>query len=251
MTKDLEKFKIQDQQYLFPYHYIPHFDSKGNVTLARKLNWGLDYLCYQMHLREKVTALAPSSVLEVGCGDGYFLGGLPSIIKKKVGIDLSERAISFAKAFHPKCDFRVQDVADMVEEYELVAAIEVIEHIPEDILPNFFNSLANRMTSNGVALLSVPTVVLPLNKKHYRHYTLDLLKNQLNEANCNLEVESYEYIYRKPWWFDIFKKLFDNRLFSFEFKPFMRFAWDKIWNNYRFATKDNGYHLVTILKKKS
>lgn len=250
MLNKSEKFNIQDQQYLFPYHYIPHFDQKGTVSLTRKLNWGLDYLCYQKHLHEKVVALNPSSVLEVGCGDGYFVGGLPSSVKNRVGVDLSEKAIAFAKAFHPECKFHVQDAAEIHETYDVVAAIEVIEHIPEEILPRFLNALAYRVCPNGVVIISVPTTVILLNKKHYRHYTLELLEKQLDESGCCLEVESHEYIYYKPWWFKLFLRFNDNKLFSFEFKPFMRYAWSKVWNKYRFANKENGFHLVVVLKKK-
>jgi SAM-dependent methyltransferase len=249
MRKENEKFEIQDKQYLFPYHYIPHFDKNGTVTLTRKLNWGLDYLCYQKHLNEKVKKLNPASVLEVGCGDGYFLGGLPSTIERKVGVDLSEKAIAFAKAFHPDCEFHVQDAAEMDEKFDLVAAIEVIEHIPEDLLPHFMKALAARVKDDGIVLITVPTTVIPLNKKHYRHYTLEILENQLKENGCGLEVKSYEYIYSQPWWFGIFKRFFDNRLFSLEFKPFMKFAWHKIWNKYRFADESNGFHLVAVIGK--
>lgn len=250
MTKsEGNKFTLQDSQYSFPYHYIPHFDQRGVVTLTRKLSWGLDYLCYQRHLHEKVIHLNPISVLEVGCGDGYFLGNLPETIKTRVGVDLSERAIAFAQAFHPECDFRVEDAAEMNESFDLVAAIEVIEHIPEKLLPQFLNALADRVEDDGNVIISVPTTVLPLNKKHYRHYTLDLLNKQLKESRCGLEVVHFEYIYSKPWWFKMFSRFFSNRLFSLEVRPFMRFAWNEVWTKYRFATEKNGFHLIAILKK--
>lgn len=246
---DRGKFNIQDTQYGFPYHYIPHIDKDGTVSLSRKLNWGLEYLCYQRHLKEMVVARKPSSVLEVGCGDGYFLGGLPDSIGERIGVDLSQRAIAFAKAFHPHCDFRVQDLAQMEGQFEAVVAIEVLEHIPDDILPTFLRALSDRVSHAGAAIISVPTTVIPLNKKHYRHYTLRLLTEQLEESGCGLEVESCEYIYSKPWWFKLFRRFFDNRIFSFECKPFMRFAWRDIWMNYRFANEQTGFHLIAVLKK--
>jgi SAM-dependent methyltransferase len=244
-----DKFDIQDQQYSFPYHYIPHFDDNGAVSLSRKLDWGMEYLCYQGHLREMVIALKPSSVLEVGCGDGYFVGGLPDSISVRVGVDLSEKAIAFAKAFHQECEFRVQNVALMDESFDVVAAIEVIEHISNEILPMFLRSLSQRVSDEGVVIISVPTTVTPLNKKHYRHYTLEILTKQLESSGCGLRVKSYEYIYARPWWFPLFKILFDNRLFSLEIKPFMKFAWAQVWNKYRFASEVNGFHLVVVLGK--
>jgi SAM-dependent methyltransferase len=137
----------------------------------------------------------------------------------------------------------------MDEKFDLVAAIEVIEHIPEDLLPHFMKALAARVKDDGIVLITVPTTVIPLNNKHYRHYTLDLLIRQLDETRCGLKVENYEYIYSEPWWFKAFSIFFDNKLFTLEFKPFMRFAWDKVWNKYRFADESNGFHLVAVLKK--
>lgn len=243
-----EKFEIQNAQYEFPYHYIPHINGRGVPSLSRRLVWGFDYLCYQKHLYERVMALRPSSVLEVGCGDGYFIGSLPQSIPVRVGVDLSQRAIAFAKAFHPDCRFYAKDVNELDEKFDVVAAIEVLEHIPEDVLPEFLRSLASKTAKDGIVVISVPTVVLPLNKKHYRHYTLSLLIDQLQKSNCGLRIVKHEYVYSEPWWFKIFSKMFDNRIFSLEVKPFMARAWKSIWRKYRIAEERNGFHLVAYLK---
>lgn len=245
---DSNKFEIQENLYEFPYHYIPHFESDGTPSLVRRLNWGFDYLCYQKHLFEKVVAMQPQSVLEVGCGDGYFLGNLPKSIPVRIGVDLSSKAIAFAKAFNPHCTFYSQNAADLKETFDIVAAIEVLEHIPDESVSEFLNVLSSKVNDEGKVVISVPTVVTPLNKKHYRHYTVDLLERQLRESNTGLIIEDFEYIYAKPWWFWLFTRFFNNRMFSFEFKPFMRYAWNSVWNKYRLATSESGYHLIAILK---
>lgn len=244
------KFEIQDNLYEFPYHYIPHFEADGTPSLLRKLSWGFDYLCYQKHLREKVVAMQPHSVLEVGCGDGYFIGGLPSSIPVRIGVDLSSKSIAFARAFHPDCTFYDQDVNATQETFDVVSAIEVIEHIPENELSVFLNSLYQRTKDGGRIILSVPTTNIPLNKKHYRHYTIDLLKTQLADSQAGLSIKEYEYIFYKPWWYNIFRRFFNNRYFSLEVKPFMRFAWRDIWRNYRIADEKTGFHLVAVLTKR-
>lgn len=246
----MKKEDIQELLYEFPYHYIPHFTSNGTPSLVRKLSWGFDYLCYQKHLHEKVVTMNPKSVLEVGCGDGYFIGGLPSSIPVRVGVDLSSRAIAFARAFHPECTFYDQDVNAIKDTFDIVAAIEVIEHIPENELPGFFNSLAQRTNDSGKIIISVPTTNIPLNQKHYRHYTIDLLRKQLEHIRAGLEIEDHEYIFYKPWWYKIFTLFFNNKLFSLEVKPIMRFAWNQIWNKYRMANEKEGLHLILTLKNK-
>jgi len=241
------KYQLQDSQYDFPYHYIPYFPSMGRPALARHLSWGLDYLCYQSHIRDKVISMEPSSVLEVGCGDGYFLGGLPSSIPVRVGVDLSQKAIAFARAFHPGLLFLCQDASLLEGNFDIVVAIEVLEHIPEEALPMFYKALRDRVARTGKVIVSIPTTVIPLNKKHYRHYTIDLLRSQLQFSNANLTVVQEEYVFFKPWWYDLFVRLSDNFLFSFELKPLMAFAWRQIWNKYRIATEKTGFHLVAVL----
>ena len=244
----MDKFSIQNSQYSFPYHYIPYFDSVGSLSIARRLSWGLDYVCYQLHLNELVLNLKPESVLEVGCGDGYFLGALPPTIETRIGVDLSERAIAFAKAFHPELDFRVQNASSMAETFDVVVAIEVLEHIPNDGIASFLHSLSERTKRGGKVIITVPTIVAPLNQKHYRHYSLELLAQQIKNSNCKLEIIRYEYIFAKPWWYGFFIRAFDNRLFALDFKPLTAWAWQKIWRKYRYATSTTGLHLVAVLE---
>lgn len=243
------KYRLQESQYEFPYHYIPYFVENNRPSVIRKLKWGLEYLCYQWHIIEKVTDMTPKSVLEVGCGDGYFIGNLPKEISTRVGVDLSEKAISFAKAFNPECEFYAMDANELDEKYEIVTAIEVLEHIPDDELTNFFNLLNNRVKENGKVIISTPTTVLPLNKKHYRHYTIDLFKEQLDKSGAQLRILNIEYIFSRPWWYKLLMTTIDNKIFSLEIKFLMKFIWKKVWMVYRVANKNTGFHLVITLIK--
>jgi len=243
-----KKFQIQNSLYEFPYHNIPHFTQNGTPSLIRNLSWGFDYLCYQKHLNEKIVSMHPDSVLEVGCGDGYFIGNLPSSITKRVGVDLSSKAIAFAKAFHPDCIFFHQNVDKITGKFDIVAAIEVIEHIPDDSLSAFFKSLYALTNEKGKIIISVPTMIIPLNKKHYRHYTIDLLNDQLTKSQVPLKINEYEYIYSDPVWLKHLRRLQGNRFFCLEIKPLMMWAWKQIWNHHRIANKKTGFHLVAVLE---
>ena len=184
----IEKFQRQELQYRFPYHYIPHLDEEGYATRFRILSWGLEYLCYQLHIAKLVEKCHPTSILDVGCGDGRFLGLLSDTIPRRVGVDLSEKAISYAKAFHPDVDYRCVDIKDLDENFDVITCIEVLEHIPEEQLYSFIKNLFRRCNPGGKLIISVPTKILPVNKKHYRHYDLTLLLGQINSTN-----EKYEW----------------------------------------------------------
>jgi len=70
----IEKFQRQEVQYRFPYHYTPPFDEDGYATRFRILNWGLDYLCYQLHIAKLTEKCHQTAILDPSCGDCHFLG---------------------------------------------------------------------------------------------------------------------------------------------------------------------------------
>lgn len=244
-----EKSYIQDMQYNFPYHYIPHLDEKGFATRFRILGWGFEYLCYQLHIAELVEKYHPISILDVGCGDGRFLGLLSDAIPKRVGVDLSNKAISYAKAFHPDIDYRCIDIKDLDENFDVITCIEVLEHIPEEELHSFIKNLLKRCNPCGKLIISVPTKILPLNKKHYRHYDLELLLEQVNSTGENIRCERVEYIFHSPKWMNTLLTLTNNNFFVFEPHFLRKKIWETIWGKHRFATDKNGHHLVVCLKK--
>jgi 2-polyprenyl-3-methyl-5-hydroxy-6-metoxy-1,4-benzoquinol methylase len=81
---------------------------------------------------------APSSVLDVGCGEGVLtvawaerLGG-----GRVVGIDLDDPKLraEWAKRERPNLEFRAEEATHLSfadDEFDLAAAIEVLEHVPD------------------------------------------------------------------------------------------------------------------------
>lgn len=69
----IEKFVMRDDEYAFSYHYIPEMHPDGAGPIHRLLAEGLEYLTYMTRIWDRVIALKPESVLDVGCGDGRLL----------------------------------------------------------------------------------------------------------------------------------------------------------------------------------
>ena len=105
-----------------------------------------------------IKSVEPSTLLEVGCGEGYMLDAIAAagLGIDLHGVDISEPAIADARARlggRARLDVRdARDLADDGQRYDLVIMLEVLEHIenPAQMLP-----ILQRLTK-GPVLLSVP-----------------------------------------------------------------------------------------------
>ncbi len=243
------RFQQQDRAYKFPYHYIPHFDEKtGAAVSMRSLGWGLEYLCYLRHIVEIARDLSPQSVLDVGCGDGRFLGLLGPEVPRRVGVDLSERAVRFARAFQPDVEFQVVNATDLDETFDLVVAIEVLEHIAPDCVRDFLRSLSARVRPGGNLIISVPTPVSRLLAKHHRHYDLEALQEEIRSAGDDLRLVRVDYVYpqKRPILVRLVMHLCHNRWWNLDLFRLRKPLWNHIWKH-RLTGPKKGRHLIALL----
>lgn len=204
--------QIQENEYGFPYHYIPK--DGADIGFHRSWGWGLKYLGGIRLMLEKVKEYSFESLIEVGCGDGRLLSEIQKEFPEKrlKGIDYSERAIGFARAFNPRMDFDVVDsTANTLEEkFDFVVLSEVLEHIEPNDVPRFVESIANMMHADSHLLITVPHANQPVISKHFQHFSTESLNQQLNPR---IEVTENFYFDRDTWFFRKLQKLFFNRLF--------------------------------------
>jgi len=242
------KYKLQDSQYSFPYHYLPSLDKKSVFRPYPKMSWGLKYITYISFMTELIFALKPKSLIDIGCGDGRLI----QIVKKSVpsitGIDLSKRAVAFAKAFNPEIEILCGDITELSQKYEMVTLVEVLEHIPEDKLEVFMRDVARLVLGEGYLLITVPTINVPLIKKHYRHYDLKMLEN------C---IKPY-FIIDKSWWLyrkgipeKIIRFLIYNKFYILNFYPLLRILWNLHKKITYFADAETGENLVCLARPKN
>ena len=110
---------------------------------------------FNRELVSLVERVAPRSILDVGCGEGYTLAALVAAGVKAdlAGVDLSPAAIAKARRRLPGVTFTVGEARELGgARFDLVIMTEVLEHLddPADVLP----VLAG--LSRGPVLLSVP-----------------------------------------------------------------------------------------------
>ncbi len=92
---------------------------------------------FEADLDELMTLAGPRSLLDVGCGEGVLVQRWAQRLgeARVVGIDLEEPSIQAGWAEHqaPNLEYRVMSAAELPfadAEFELVSAIEVLEHLP-------------------------------------------------------------------------------------------------------------------------
>jgi len=248
-TGAVDRARLQEGQYVFPYHHLAYLDDSGAPWRSRRLTWGFDYLCYMGHIQQLVETLRPESVLEVGCGDGRFIGALPSSIERRVGADISEVAIRFARAFHPSVEFHAVGASQLAGVFDAVVAIEVLEHIPDADVGAFLRTLAARTSKGGHTIISVPTTAVARNPKHYRHYDLETFGQELASSGAPLKLVRSESVCARSWLVRAYSMLTMNRFWSVDIRFINRAVWHYVWKRLRTTTKGRGMHLVALLSR--
>jgi ubiquinone/menaquinone biosynthesis C-methylase UbiE len=118
--------------------------------------WDKDFLSITSeHDRIFATvAIIPSDVqtmLDVGCGNGAFLNSLPNTYEA-TGLDSSTEALKHVKAKRVHADMAVLPFQS--ERFDLVTCLEVLEHLPFDILERALSEL--QRVSKKYIIISVP-----------------------------------------------------------------------------------------------
>ena len=238
------KFDIQDEEYIFPYHYLTSLNNQI-PNIEKRLSWGLEYLTYNNFIIKYIEEIIkPKSLLDIGCGDGYLINNLNySSNNNFLGIDLSSRAIKFANAFSNGYEFKVEDLFKVNQTFQVVSLIEVIEHIPDDMIEKFIDEAKSKVERGGYLIISVPTTVDPVQPKHYRHYDEELVEKHINPQG--FELVEQKRLFKKSKFLDkISKKIFKQRSNTLK-----RILWSLHKKNSYFASREKGKHIVCIYQK--
>lgn len=98
------------------------------------------------------------SALDVGSGAGLLTEPLARLGAKVTGIDASPEVIAVARdhagASGLDIDYRAGDVQQLEGQFDLITAMEVIEHVADP--GAFVKALAKRLAANGLLVMSTP-----------------------------------------------------------------------------------------------
>jgi ubiquinone/menaquinone biosynthesis C-methylase UbiE len=167
--------KIQEEKYLLPYHWFPkpplkqfEFDETKRIFI--------DF--FQKHINQNEI-----NFLDLGCGDGRWTYEISKILNNSfltVGIDYSFRSLSFAKLISPEINFINQDAVSLPFKdnyFDLITLIEVIEHIDDNNECSVIQEVHRVLNIGGIFIITTPSKNVPINKKHFRHYSINELES--------------------------------------------------------------------------
>lgn len=111
---------------------------------------------FSRELRNALAGREVTDVLEVGFGDGTFLGYGRSRGWNMTGTELSEFQVSLGR--DAGFDVHGADHASELPEasLDLIVAFDVLEHIPQEAVPGFLSNLASKLRPEGRMLLRYP-----------------------------------------------------------------------------------------------
>ena len=140
------------------------WDPKGASAMLHKLNpVRLAYIrdMIDMHWQADEHGFRPlkgKTALDVGCGAGLLAEPLARLGAEVTAVDAAPELIDAARAHAAgqglSIDYRAAGVEELVGQYDLVTAMEVIEHVADP--QAFVASLAARLAPNGLMILSTP-----------------------------------------------------------------------------------------------
>lgn len=197
----MKEQQIQEEQYSFPYHYLPQIGD-GKFRQHAYWSWGYRYLAGMLVARRLCDEESWSSLLDLGCGDGRFISQLSreGAGRSVVGVDYSERAIALARAMNPGLEYRAADILhDDLDgrQFDIVTLIEVIEHIPPQDLDAFIERAVGFLKPGGRLVLTVPHRNRPVGDKHFQHFDSAALTTLLADHVENLRFQPFDFFSRK------------------------------------------------------
>jgi ubiquinone/menaquinone biosynthesis C-methylase UbiE len=210
--------KVMEARYILPYNWMRlpssrHWRQKNGIwEIASKL----------------CSDIAGKTVLDAGCGDGWYSARMHEKGAVVHGCDFSGKAISFANIIVPKVTFKAGSLLNLPYEdnfFDVVFSFQVLEHIPPSDLPKAISEVHRVLKTGGIFIPSVPTAIRPMSTAHYQHFTQKSIATVLEKEfsiEKNIGQECYTPILK------MIERVLDNR----------------VWLLHRFATAfHKGFYL--------
>ncbi len=137
----------------------------------------------------------PQPILDAGCGTGAMLCDLQAL-GPVVGLDIESQALALARTRgdFPLVQARLEALPFQSEQFQLVTALDVLEHLPDE--RPALQEIRRVLRPDGVLIATVPAYSWLWSRHdvalhHYRRYTARRLRTRLQEAGFEVLKLSY------------------------------------------------------------
>lgn len=159
---------------------------------------------YRWHVQRAYGTCTGLRVLEVGFGNGSFMGWLKARGHYVVGVEANPELVRRAHDKGFAACGRLEDLCSNEAGFDLIAAFDVAEHVPAGELPQFLSALRKHCAPGGRLMLRYPNGDSPFGLPHQNgdltHVTA-IGRAKLQQA-AGLSGWRVEHAGDAPWWAD-------------------------------------------------
>ena len=182
------KDKLRDYHYVFELYN----DDIYNYVLFLDHKFAYDYVTKQVK--------GNASILEIGCGDGYGTSYLAKHFRHVEAIDISEDAITKAKAVYKQdnCTFKTYSGKKLNYPdnfFDAVVSFHVIEHVKN--VKQYLKEIKRVLKDDGVFIITTPSRThrlapkqKPWNEEHLREYDSKMLQKEVSKVFNSFKILS-------------------------------------------------------------
>jgi len=133
-----------------------------------------------------VSRLKPKDLLEIGCGNGFFLEKISSLDMNVEGVDINKDAVASCKARGLKVE--AANVFDITKSYDMVVLFQVLEHM--ESAKELFEYLASKLVRPGGYLI----IAVPDPDGYLKEMDINLL-DMPPHHNSSWGLETFKYLH--------------------------------------------------------
>jgi len=241
-----KKQSVQEEEYNFPYHYLNLLSPFQDI----------EYVSY-LKIVKKLLLLKGERILDFGCGDGRFEYELKNENCKLAGLDYSNKAIAFARAFNfgsKNTTFYPLKLKYFKpkKKFDYVVSIETLEHIPTSELSEVIAILKNLLRKGGRLIITVPSKNVPLSDKHYQHFNEKDVRSLFSD---DFTVEKIIGHHKKSSVYVLFRilnvmgRIFETVLPQNLSSVYGRFLWKFYKSEFEFCSPSKARRLIVVSRK--
>ncbi|OIR19139.1 putative S-adenosylmethionine-dependent methyltransferase [mine drainage metagenome] len=164
----------------------PYYGDADFYSRISKNSWYYEQSKWEFDVAaEIVSKLKPKDLLEIGCGNGFFLEKISALGSNVEGVDINKDAVASCKTRGLKVE--AGDVFDITRSYDMVVLFQVLEHMEN--AKELFEFLTTKLVRPGGFLI----IAVPNPDGYLKEMDINLLDMPPHHNSC-WGLSTFEYL---------------------------------------------------------